>query len=64
MLSWIQGAAILGHRTSDVKRLRHWYMHVGTSYVSPWVSCTTRIAYVTVTVMREASATVYPVVLL
>ena len=37
MLSWIQGAAILRRRTSDINRLRHWHMHVWTSYVCPRV---------------------------
>ena len=38
MLCWIQGAAILRHRTSDVNRLRHWRLHVPTSYGCPVVS--------------------------
>ena len=37
MLSWIQDAAILKHRTSDVSHLHHWRMHIPTSYVCPRV---------------------------
>ena len=45
--------------TSDINRLRHWHMHVRTSYVCPMVfdvSSTSRIAYITVTIISEDSA--------
>ena len=44
---------------SDVNRLRHWRMHIRTSYVCPMVfdvSSTSRIAYVTITITSEDSA--------
>ena len=43
---------------SDVNRLRHWRMHVRTSYVCPVVfdvSSTSLIAYVTITIISEDS---------
>ena len=53
------GAAILRHRSSDVNCLRHWRMHVQTSYVCPMVfdvSSTSWFAYVTIIILCEASA--------
>ena len=41
------------------KRLRHWCMHVRASYVCPVVfdvSGTSRIAYVTITIINEVTA--------
>ena len=50
---------ILNHRISDVNRLRHWRIHVRTSYVCPTVydvSSTSRFAYVTIIIVPRASA--------
>ena len=44
---------------SDVNRLRHWRMHVRKSYICSMVfhvSSTSRIAYVTITIISEDSA--------
>ena len=44
---------------SDINRLRHWRMHVRTSYVWPKlfdVSSTSRNAYITITIISKDSA--------
>ena len=44
---------------SDVNRLRHWRVHVRTTYFCPVVfdvSSTSRIVYVTITIITEDSA--------
>ena len=66
MPSWIQGIAILRHRTSDVNRLRHWGMYVQTSYICPrayymmYPARHARIAYVTITIMCKVSPQALP----
>ena len=59
MLRWIQDAVILRHKTSDVNCLRRWRKHVRTFFVCSMVfdvSSISRFAYVTITILREASA--------
>ena len=48
---------------SDVNRLRHWRLHVRTIYVYPMVfdvSSTSRVAYITITIISEDSAKSLP----
>ena len=56
MLCWIQLAAILRHRNSEVNLLRHWRMHVRAFYICPMVFDVSRFAFVTITIFREDSA--------